>query len=54
VHEQALFAELDLRGHFPAAEAWAAEELSLPLFPELRKDEIERIVTTLQAHMTSR
>jgi dTDP-3-amino-3,4,6-trideoxy-alpha-D-glucose transaminase len=30
-------------GSFPAAEAWAREELSLPMFPGLRTDEIERI-----------
>ena len=43
--------ELALRhGELPAAEAWAAEELSLPMHPDLRPDEIERVaaaVTTL-------
>jgi dTDP-3-amino-3,4,6-trideoxy-alpha-D-glucose transaminase len=43
VHEQPAFRDLDLAGRFPAAETWAAEELSLPLFPELRADEIERV-----------
>ncbi|HEY7074352.1 MAG TPA: DegT/DnrJ/EryC1/StrS family aminotransferase [Solirubrobacteraceae bacterium] len=28
----------------PNATAWAAEELSLPMFPELRRDEIERVI----------
>jgi dTDP-4-amino-4,6-dideoxygalactose transaminase len=43
VHEQPAFSDLDLAGRFPVAEAWAAEELSLPIFPELRADEIERV-----------
>ena len=30
-------------GALPVAEAWAAEELSLPMHPELRPDEIERV-----------
>ena len=29
----------------PSAERWAREELSLPMFPELRDDEIDRVVT---------
>jgi|SRR4051794_12196062 dTDP-3-amino-3,4,6-trideoxy-alpha-D-glucose transaminase len=29
----------------PEATAWAAEELSLPMFPELRRDEIERVLS---------
>jgi dTDP-4-amino-4,6-dideoxygalactose transaminase len=28
-------------GEFPAARAWAAEELSLPMFPEMTPDEVE-------------
>jgi dTDP-3-amino-3,4,6-trideoxy-alpha-D-glucose transaminase len=28
----------------PAASAWAREELSLPMFPELRRQEIERVI----------
>jgi dTDP-4-amino-4,6-dideoxygalactose transaminase len=43
IHEQPAFAALDLRGRFPVAQSWAAEELSLPLFPGLRRDEIERV-----------
>ena len=31
-------------GDFPAAEAWAETGLSLPLFPELERGEIERVV----------
>jgi dTDP-4-amino-4,6-dideoxygalactose transaminase len=44
VHEQPPFAPLGLAGRFPVAESWAAEELSLPLFAEIRSDEIERVV----------
>jgi dTDP-4-amino-4,6-dideoxygalactose transaminase len=47
VHEQPAFADLDLRGRFPVAQSWAAEELSLPMFPELRGEEIERITEHL-------
>ena len=31
------------RAPFPAASAWAEEELSLPIFPELRDDEVTRV-----------
>ena len=31
------------RGPLPVAEAWAAEELSLPMHPELHHSEIERV-----------
>jgi dTDP-3-amino-3,4,6-trideoxy-alpha-D-glucose transaminase len=31
-------------GALPASEAWAREELSLPMFPELGMDEIDRVV----------
>ncbi len=31
-------------GSFEAATAWAEEELSLPIFPDLREDELERVV----------
>jgi dTDP-4-amino-4,6-dideoxygalactose transaminase len=47
-YEPALHWQPALRGHvvapyrLPNAEAWAAEELSLPMSPALRSDEIER------------
>ena len=34
-------------GAFPAAERWQREELSLPMFPELRPDQVERVAATL-------
>ncbi len=37
------------RGGFPAAERWAATELSLPMFEHLREDEIEQVARELTA-----
>ncbi len=37
------------RGEFPVAEAWAAEELSLPMHPDLQPHEIERVVRAVHA-----
>ena len=39
----------EVRGAVPAAEAWAAEELSLPMFPELEDSEIERVIAACGA-----
>ncbi len=36
-------------GEFPVAEAWAAEELSLPMHPDLQPQEIERVVRAVHA-----
>jgi dTDP-4-amino-4,6-dideoxygalactose transaminase len=36
-------------GSLPVAEAWAAEELSLPMHSELRTDEIERVAHVIGA-----
>ena len=36
-------------GAFPAAEAWAASALSLPMFPELEQDEVERVAAIVKA-----
>jgi dTDP-4-amino-4,6-dideoxygalactose transaminase len=44
VHRHRAWDDYPLRyGALPHAEAWAAEELSLPMHPDLRPDEIERV-----------
>jgi dTDP-4-amino-4,6-dideoxygalactose transaminase len=48
VHLQPAYADLGyLTGAFPIAERLAAETLSLPIYPELTEDQIERICSTL-------
>jgi dTDP-3-amino-3,4,6-trideoxy-alpha-D-glucose transaminase len=47
VHEQPPFVDAAAGRAFPNAERWAAEELSLPIFPELSKDEVITVVETL-------
>jgi len=45
LHLQPLYASLgDKRGDFPHAERAAQEVLSLPMYPELRKGQIARVV----------
>jgi dTDP-4-amino-4,6-dideoxygalactose transaminase len=36
-----------VHGDFPEAEAWAAEEVSLPMHPDLTPQEVERVVETV-------
>ena len=43
LHRQPALAGVRSEGSLPAASAWAEEELSLPIFPELREDELERV-----------
>jgi len=48
LHEQAALSELGYRrGDFPESERSADEVLALPMFPELREDEIETVVDTV-------
>jgi dTDP-4-amino-4,6-dideoxygalactose transaminase len=48
LHLQPLYAHLGYRtGDFPHAERAAQEVLSLPMFPELRKDQIARVVESI-------
>jgi dTDP-4-amino-4,6-dideoxygalactose transaminase len=50
VHRHPVWASEPLRhGDVPAAEAWAAEELSLPMHPDLEPKEIERVAEALHA-----
>ena len=39
----------DLRGEFPVAEAWAREELSLPMFPGISDRQVESVAAALRA-----
>lgn len=48
VHLQKAYASLGhTRGDFPAAESWADDGLSLPMFPELTDDQVHRVATAL-------
>jgi dTDP-4-amino-4,6-dideoxygalactose transaminase len=49
VHLQPAYRDLGYGiGHFPVAERFAAETLSLPIFPELRAEQIERVAALLR------
>ena len=49
VHLQKCFSELGYKsGDFPVAERIGAEELSLPIFPELSRDQIDQAVSALE------
>jgi dTDP-4-amino-4,6-dideoxygalactose transaminase len=48
LHLQRLYASLGYKaGDFPHAERAAQEVLSLPMYPELRKDQIARVAETI-------
>jgi dTDP-4-amino-4,6-dideoxygalactose transaminase len=54
-HQHAAFEGLPERARpkgLPEAEAWAAEELSLPMFAELREAELQRVAFACQAACT--
>ena len=45
VHTQPIFAELGWRaGQFPVAETYSAQEISLPMYPSLRDDDVDRVI----------
>lgn len=49
LHQHDAWAETAVRfGDLPVAEAWAAQELSLPMHPDLTPLEIERVVEAIQ------
>jgi len=50
VHMQPAYADLGLgKGEFPVAEKAAGEILSLPMFPQLRDDEVEKVAELINA-----
>lgn len=50
VHQHPLWSDYELRhGAVPNAEGWAAEELSLPIHPDLEPYEIERVAEAMHA-----
>jgi len=50
VHRHPAWRGAQLRvGEAPNAEAWAAQELSLPMHPDLTPDEVERVAEAVQA-----
>jgi dTDP-4-amino-4,6-dideoxygalactose transaminase len=54
VHQHIAWTDHPLRhGSLPVAEAWAAQELSLPMHPNLTPPEIERVADALDAAQSS-
>ena len=55
IHLQKCFSELGGKpGDFPEAERLGAEELSLPMYPELTEDMAVQVVEALSGHSTKR
>lgn len=53
-HRHPMFEDLGYRqGQFPVAEQFYAEELSLPMFPALTDDQVDRVVDELRAALGS-
>jgi dTDP-4-amino-4,6-dideoxygalactose transaminase len=53
VHRQKAYSHLRLAaGSFPVAEQNAAEELSLPMFPELTEEQVKYVAEQLKKHIT--
>jgi len=54
LHLQRCFSELGHAvGDYPVAERLAAESLALPIFPELRRDELDHVVSSLAEAMSA-
>jgi dTDP-4-amino-4,6-dideoxygalactose transaminase len=48
VHQQPAYADLGyVRGDFPAAETFAAETMSLPIYPEMSAEQVDRVCGVL-------
>jgi dTDP-3-amino-3,4,6-trideoxy-alpha-D-glucose transaminase len=52
VHEHTGVRGIEVRTELSRAERWAAEELSLPMFPLLRDDEVDRVCEELELALT--
>ena len=49
IHHQVAYKDLGYRlGDFPMAEAYAREILSLPMYPELKKEQVEYICQVIK------
>jgi dTDP-4-amino-4,6-dideoxygalactose transaminase len=54
IHGHAMWTGRELRhGDLPRAEAWAAQELSLPMHPDLRPEEIERVADAVHSAVSA-
>ena len=54
IHLQQAYADLEhSKGDFPEAEQLAERMLSLPMFPELRSDQIWRVAEEIKGFFTS-
>jgi dTDP-3-amino-3,4,6-trideoxy-alpha-D-glucose transaminase len=53
VHQQPPFAGTERRVPLPHAEAWAEQELSLPIFAWMREQEADRVCEALAEHLDS-
>jgi dTDP-4-amino-4,6-dideoxygalactose transaminase len=53
LHQQKALADLGYHeGDFPESERAAREVLALPIFPHLREDEQQRVVSTISAFLS--
>ena len=49
VHTQPIFTDLGWRkGQFPIAETYSAQEISLPMFPDLTDADVDRVIDSVR------